>query len=48
MVSLIQCSNYMKATEHIDVLEGAAIQFALSEYELTFMDDNAPFIEPSW
>ena len=41
-VSLIRCSNNMKAPEYVDVLEGAAIQVASSEYGLTFMDDNAP------
>ena len=32
----------MKATDHIETLEGAAIQVASAEYELIFMDDNAP------
>ena len=40
-VTLIRCSNNMKAPEYVDVLEGTAIQVASSEYGLTFVDDNA-------
>lgn len=41
-VSLVRCTNNMKASEYIDTLEEAAIQVASSECGLVFMDDNAP------
>jgi transposase len=39
---LIRCSNRMNAEEYINVLNEAAIQCASEDFDLVFMQDNAP------